>query len=507
MSSPSIKSRFLVSFASNILRGILSFATSLVFARGLGPDLYGNYIFILSSFMATVFLLDLGTSKAFFTFLSQKQRGFVYIIYYSIWQGIQFVSSVLMIWLIMPGEWISTIWVGQERELIVLGFVAVFLQHSAWKTMVSIGESLRMTHRLQFMNICLAGALLLLAGGVWLAGALTIKLIFLFIAGEYLVAILLAIKVFSLRTLDGEPFNFKDTLSQYRLYCTPLILISIFGFMDHFLDRWLLQYFGGSVEQGFFGIASQFSVVCLVGATSMVNIFWKEIAEAKENNNLEVIHSLFQKASRLLYMLAAVVSGFLIPWSTDIVRLFLGADYEGSVIVLAIMFLSPLHQSLSYFLETLFLATEKNRSLLNIKYIFWGINIPVSYFILAKSTSVLPGLDLGATGMALKVVVLQVIIVNLMIWWVSKEFNWGFDWAFQVVGLGATLSLGWLAYEIPMGLADYVSFSLFFKFGLSFLIYVLMIVVFLWRFPWVAGVSRGEIRTQIIQLKYLIGRN
>ena len=88
-----VKSRFMVSLLTNVLRGFLSFITILILARGLGPASYGDFAFLMGSFVAIKTLLDLGTSSAFYTFLSQKPRGSYFILIYIIWNPEAFAKG------------------------------------------------------------------------------------------------------------------------------------------------------------------------------------------------------------------------------------------------------------------------------------------------------------------------------------------------------------------------------------------------------------------------------
>lgn len=478
----------------------------MIIARSLGPEFYGDYTFLLSSFIAVMFLLDMGTSKAFFTFISQKPRGFVYILYYAIWKVFQFIVSVLLIGLVLPDDWLGAIWLGKERTLLLLAFAAIFLQQSAWQTIVSIGESLRMTHRLQWMNIALAGAFFVFVAGVWLTNLLTVRIIFMFIVFEYVLALGIAVKLFSIHKLKGEPLHFQSAINQYVVYCAPLVLFSVFGFGSQFADRWFLQKFGGSVEQGFYSVAYQFVAVCSITERSLSNIFWREIAEAHENSDVDRVRRLYQKASRLLYFGTAVMCGFLIPWSEDIIQLFLGGDFKGSVLPLVIMFLFPIHQSLSNTTDSLFLAAGKTKAQLYLGCVFWAVSIPVSYFVLAPRNAALTGLESGALGMALKIVILQIIIVNSKVWWISRDFKWKFDWVHQVVGLGGPLLLSWIAYEIIMGIGSFVSMGLILKVGAALILYSLMVGIFIWKLPWVAGMSQDEIKSETMKLRAYVVR-
>ena len=74
MLKTSIRSRFIFTVGTNFFRSLLSFITGILLARLLGPESYGNMAFLMGSFMGVLSLLNMGSSSAFFTFMSQKTR-------------------------------------------------------------------------------------------------------------------------------------------------------------------------------------------------------------------------------------------------------------------------------------------------------------------------------------------------------------------------------------------------------------------------------------------------
>ena len=75
MPNCSISPRFIISTLGNILRSGLAFITTLIIARDLRPQEYGNYAFLLGSFISVTMLIGPGSSNAFQTFVSQKELG------------------------------------------------------------------------------------------------------------------------------------------------------------------------------------------------------------------------------------------------------------------------------------------------------------------------------------------------------------------------------------------------------------------------------------------------
>ena len=504
MLNPSLKSRFIISLFYNIFRGAVSFLTGLVIARGLGPENYGDFFFLLGCFMASRQLLDLGSSQAFYTFMSQKPRGKIFVASYAGWQLVQFLIPLLFIGLLVPAEWVEQIWVGQERTLVVLAFAAVYMRQNAWQMMTHIGESARLTHRVQWMNLVITAIHFLLVLWIWQIKWLSAKFLFGLIVLEYLAAVTIAYRVFFVHKLEDQPFDWKAVFWEYRIYCVPLVFSSLIGFVDEFADRWLLQNFGGSLEQGFYGIAYQFAAVSMLATISILNIFWKEISEEHEKQNMERVRILYQKVSRFLFMVSAFLGGFLIPWAEDIIRLFLGPDYIKSVSAFSIMLIYPAYQSLGQINGVMLAATGKTKTQLFLRAIFMAINIPVLYWVLAPEDAWVRGLGLGSTGVALKVAGLAILKVNIFTWWISREFKWKFEWTYQVVGIVGAFGFGWIAFETVQWADSFLMMSLPIRSGFAFILDAVMMGMFIWRLPWAVGLTRDEIKIHFFQILHFL---
>ena len=500
MSTPSLKARFKFSLVSNACRGIMTFLTGLLIARGLGPEKYGDFVFLLGSFMALRQLLDLGSSRAFFTFMSQKIRDKLFVGSFVVWQLVQFFLPLLAISFIFPGKWIDGIWMGQEKNIVVLAFIAVFMRQNAWQMMIHIGESYRLTYRVQLMNLAIAVLHFILVVSLWQINWLSIKILFGLIILEYLISIGVGYRVLFVGKLESKEFDGKKVLNDYKLYCGPLIIYSLIGFSYEFADRWLLQKFGGSLEQGFYGVAYQFAAVGLLATISILNILWKEISEALEKEDLERVRTLYFKVSRLLFMMGAFLSCFLVPWATDIIKLLLGDEFVKSAPVLCIMFLYPIHQTLGQINGVMLLATGRTKIKALIGGLIMAISIPITYWVLAPSNAWIPGLGLGSIGIALKMVLIQILGVNLTIWWIARYYKWKFDWVYQVFGLVVGLGIGFMAFWLSQQVIMDVKSILIIKMSVAFFVYTSGMALFVWFFPWVAGLTRHELKGEFLKL-------
>lgn len=497
----SVKSRFGVSIASNVLRGAVTFVTGLAVARALGPQEYGSFAFLIGSFTAIKQLLDCGTSSAFFTFISQKPRGRAFFASYAAWLALQFALPLAAIALILPEQFVAVLWVKHDRNIVLLAFIAVFMQQQAWQTMMQVGESMRRTAFVQLLSLGLALLHLAIIVLLWQARMLSVSLLFILTIAEYLVATYIAIRVlFKLSAEAAGEFSWSATLREYRAYCVPLILYSWVGFANVYIENWLLQLFGGSVEQAYFAVGSQFSAGCRVATSAMLHIFWKEIAEAHKAGNLVRVEYLYRRVSRFLFMVSAAISGLLVPWSAQIAGAILGPSFVAGASVLAVMLLYPLHASLGQIVGTMYLATGRNTPQVIIGIVSMTLSIPLTYFLLAPADLAVPGLALGGMGMAIKMVGTTVITTNVMAWWLARQYRWSFSWQHQFVATAACLGLGWLGWRVAQLAGGLLQLNLPTEFALGAIAYALMLAAYLWLHPAIIGMGRDELQTYMRRL-------
>jgi O-antigen/teichoic acid export membrane protein len=499
----SARSRFLFTVGMNVLRAGIGFATGMLVARWLGPSLFGDMSFLLGTFAGVRTLLDMGTSAAFFTFLSQRPRSRRFVQSFLGWLLAQFVIPLLAIGLLFPSRWIASIWSGEPRSLVVIAFIAAFMQLSVWPVAQQAGESQRRTYLVQAIGVGIVLLHLAAVIALWRLGVLGLYAILAAIAIEYSFAAALALSRFNFAP-ESEDEKAERLLHKYMLYCYPLIPYAAAGFASQFADRWLLQRYGGGVQQAFYSVGAQIASIALIATTSVLNIFWKEIAEAHHRSDHERTRNLYRRVTRLLFFLGAVVAGFLIPWSEFLLRILLGAAYSGGATALMLMLLYPIHQSMGQITGTMMYATERVGQQVAIGTGTMLFGIITTYLVLAPSTAAIPGLGLASTGLALKMVVTQILSANLLAFAIARAFKWPFDWIFQPVVLIGCVFLGGVA-EFAINHAVTPSVPILVRLGMAAGIYLVMIIAFVFVTPDLAGLSREEVVRDLNKIRMTLG--
>lgn len=467
-------------------------------ARGLGASGYGDLNFLLGSFAAIAVLLEMGTSSAFYTFISARRRGSGFFAIYTGWLAAQFVVTLGVIGLLLPAAAVHRIWLGHERGIVLLTFAASFGMNQGWTMVIQLGEALRRTVLVQTLSVVQAAAHLglILVASRW--GLLTVANVAGLLLAEYLLLSLvfgprLVRACLADRPADGDgPWR---VVEEFRRYCAPLVVYAWVSFFYAFADRWLLQRFGGATQQAFFSIGQQFASISLLAATSVLRVFWKEVAEARQHGDTAKALRLYHSLCRGLYFVGAWISCLLIPYSREIVHWTLGSEYDLAWPTLAVMFLFPIHQAIGQLSGTYFYASADTRSYARIGLATMALSLPVTYLVLASRTAAIPGLELGAIGLATKLVALQAVGVSLQTIMITGRWAWARESGYQVTMLAALLigaaGLKWALSLVAssLGLA-----APWWTFAPAALLYLLASLAMVWSLPRLAGLNRDQLR-------------
>ncbi len=131
--------------------------------------------------------------------------------------------------------------------------------------------------------------------------------------------------------------------------------------------------------------------------------------------------------------------------------------------------------------------------------------LPVLYFALAPTTGEkIPGLGLGAIGMACYMVLTSVVAVNIQAWVIARHNGWKYDWLYQAIGIPLTIVLGYCA-KIATGLILDVEgseiVSLIVPILSTCVIYLITILAMIWLLPWLVGMEKEEMKNLLSKLR------
>jgi O-antigen/teichoic acid export membrane protein len=240
----------------------------------------------------------------------------------------------------------------------------------------------------------------------------------------FLVALFfLLIIAFKSFPLGEKSSSIKDTAYEFKDFSLPLFLSSTITIVTILGERWLLQIFGGIAAQGYYSLGINLSAICMLLTGSMAPLLTREYAIAYEKNDKTKLIHLYSKFIPLFYVITAVIACFLAVHGDWLAPLIGGVDFHEAALPVTLIGLSTIHQTYGQLSGELMSATDRTRELGGIAIFIAILGLPFTYFLLAPQQYW--GLDLGATGLAIKLLIVQITSVNIQLWFNTRYLNIG----------------------------------------------------------------------------------
>lgn len=119
----SLKKRYIYKLVINIFGLFIGLVTQAIIPRGLGPKAYGDFSFLSNFFNKIVGFLDMGTSIAFYTKLSQRQKDIGIITFYVGFAIIVSIVLFLFVLIVSFTPFTKKIWPDQFMYFVYLAAI------------------------------------------------------------------------------------------------------------------------------------------------------------------------------------------------------------------------------------------------------------------------------------------------------------------------------------------------------------------------------------------------
>ena len=497
MTIDSLKKRYLAKLFANLVGLIISVVTESIIPRGLGPRAYGDFSFLSNFFVRVVNFLDMGTSTGFYTKLSQRQWDFGLVSFYLSFAGIVSFLLIIFVGCIDVTGAYTTLMPGQKLFYI---YLAVFCGMLSWVSQIldKMADAYGVTVSTEIARIIQRGLGLALILALFFSNRLNLTNFFFY---HYFILIFLALAFISVMGRKGHSLrrSWKLTLDQIKAYTKefynyshPLFIYALVGMIVGILERWMLQKFSGSVEQGFYGLSYQIGAVCFLFTSAMTPLITREFAISFGKKDLREMARLFRRYIPMLYAIAAYFACFIAVQADKVTFIMGGAKFHQATLAVTIMAFYPIHQTYGQLSGAVFFATGQTALYRNIGVVFMLIGLPIAYFLIAPAEKF--GLNTGATGLAIKMVGVQFIVVNVQLYFNSKHLGLNF-WLYVGHQIGCVvflLSLAGIAASIVEPLSC-LSESLVAKFVVCGALYSALVAISVMIFPMLFGLTRGDI--------------
>ena len=505
MQEDSLAKRYTSKLAANLTAIPIALVTQAVVPRGLGPAHYGTFTFLTSFFLEVINFFDAGTSIAFFTKLSRRLEEKQLVRFY--WGFVGFVSIVVatVTGLMFALGLQTLIWPGQEVLFIWLSLVWALL---TWYGLVvgKIVDAYGFTVKAEMIRVIQKAIGLSLILVLLVASQFNLWTFFAshFTALGFLIlgwAALLRRRHIEL--IPSQPVGqilASRYIREFMNYSLPLLTYSSIGMMVALLDRWLLQKFAGSVQQGFYGLSYQIASISLVFTTAMTPLLTREFSIAHASHDPEKMRSLFKRYLPMLYAVSAFLGIFLAVQSSNIAFIFGGKDFHGASMAIGLMALYPIHQTYGQLSGSVFFATGQTSLYRNI-----GVTIMLSGIVFTIWLIGPPevfGLNLGSSGLALKMIIVQLLAVNIQLWFNTKYLELSFS-RFIWHQFYVALIFGTIAFTTSVLIDSLVSHGIV-AFVISGSIYVIACLTTVFAAPEMVSMTRSELVQQLQKIKSVL---
>ena len=267
----SLRKRYVYKLSTNLIGLVISLVTQAIIPRGLGPRAYGDFNFLTNFFNQIVGFLDMGTSICFYTKLSQRPREVSLVSFYLFFSGLVSLTVIGFVSIIQGTYTGGLIWPNQKIIYIYLAAVWGIL---TWfvKVLNKMADAYGITVSTEIARMVQKVLGLILIILLFVFHQLQLANFFFY---HYVIMAFLILTFSWIMKRTGHSLKqgwklsvdrVKTYIREFYQYSNPLFVFALVGLIVGIFDRWLLQVFSGSVEQGFFGLSYQIGFLCFLYA-------------------------------------------------------------------------------------------------------------------------------------------------------------------------------------------------------------------------------------------------
>lgn len=492
-----LRKRYAFKLSANFISSGISAVIQLMVPRSLGPAVYGNFGFMTAFFDNVINSVDVGSSYWFYTKLSQKKEDKKILFFY------RMVMAVI-IFLVLGFVFIATItdinqkiWIDQNKQIIYLAVIysiMFWVLHINTRIMDAYGltvnaEKARIIQRI--IALCIILVLFVLQ---------KLNLVTFFAYHYFIIALLLLFYAVIARR-SGYPIYYmakinkeegKYYLKDLYKYIYPLAIYTVVGLVVGILDRWLLQKFGGSIQQGYFTLSFKISAIISLFTVSMTPLLMREFSIAFGKKDIKNMRTMFRRYLPVMYALAAYLSCFVAAQYDKIVLIVGGNQYKEAGLVLMIMAFFPIHQTYGQLTSTIYYATGQTKLYRNIGIAGLALGLPMVYFLLAPGS--IFGLDMGAVGLAIKMVIVNIVTVNIWLYFNTRFLKLSFGkFLLHQLGSVAIMIAAALLSRLGTDRIPHIGSNVILAFLFSGVVYTIILVLIVNHFPKLLGMDRESL--------------
>ena len=447
---------------------MLTVILGILVPRVIGPEEYGNYSYIISTYAFLFQILLFSSNTAYIYFISKKKHKIenLNLFYFIFLTLVVLIIIFISLFSFSSDAGLLYLWNGvNDIKILTLGLIFGLLLNFQQR-LIDFSDATSQTIKSEkirlFSKFVLAVFVILFIclNFFDIKGYFILNIFSILI---FIVAYLRSIKIKINKFYKNELF---EILNDFYKYLKPLFIFAVVSSVYSYFGKYVLQFSSGSLAQGYFNFAFQITMIPIGFIYSLMSVFLSDMTKLNNKNDINGLKNIFNFAVEKLFVVHAVFSIFLIINTNEIVLLLVGESYLNSVPAIKVLSIFSLFNTLGMISSNIFYSTARNKlySNINTSIMFFGILFYVFYYF---SSSKLNALNLS-------IIMLFIYSIRLF---VQLIYNLNFMKIKKIIFFFNLFKLCLLVLLI-IYFVKILSLKLFYNFSLSILILILVNFVF-----------------------------
>ena len=492
--------RYIIKLLSSVVIAGLNIIIQLLLPRALSVEEYGYYSYNLNIFTSVVVMANLSASNALVSRFSKRNEEIGYVRFYLKFFAV--MALVLNIGLFVLYSFLPRVrdsFGGQTIGTVILALVSYIVTKLLSDT-ISVYDATAISRFPAMMQMLLKVLMSVAVVGGYFLGILDLRLFYIFLSlitgGIVLLLLLLYSKDHKKRFAVRYDRGIKIYLKEYYEFCKPLVLATVIAQAVVIIMNYSLMHYSGVTEQAMFGAAWQLNALLAYVFQPYAELLKREFAVLAEDG-VKLKDRLIQSI-RIMFFVTAYFAVFIAVFAGVILPILYGDKYAGAVTVVQLVMLYTVYQAIGQVSGAFFIACEWTRA--NAVFTVSAQVLTLIFVFLFQIPNPLFPDSLGANGIALNYVLVNVINVAMMIGYILNRLK-GRIASEMIMQLGTLFIL-----LLPAALLYALTGLLFVADGMIFLIlrvffagvlYTAAAVLVIWVKPDIIGVTREAIRDRL----------
>lgn len=488
----SFAKRYATKFLTSVLGIFLSTISAGIVPRSLGPKHYGDYSFLTNIFSQVIDFLDMKASTCLYVKLSRNQKDLLIIRFYSLFTILIILILVIGTWCITSNQVLLNAFLPAQQirfvYLAVIFAITLFIHQKFANIMDAFGATV-FSEKINFLLRAI-GVLLVLI--FFMFKTLDLYLYFYINIATSLAFVLIIL--FYLKKVSFAPITdlklIKNYTKVFYQYCAPLVVYMIIGLLSGYFDRWILQKYGGSVQQGYYTFAFNISSMSLFAVSTMYLLFTRDLSVLIGKNDINAAAKLFDKYVPSLYVIVAYFSCFLFFQADNVINIFAGRDYKGASLTLKILSMYPLVSTFSMMSGAVIYATGRTVIYRNLSFVFAPLGALVNILLISP----IAGISMGAAGLGIATISIEFIGVVIVFYLNSRYLKISFrKYLFHMIYIPAIFLACAGAASCFVNLSYFKHIGVLFSILIPGMIYSITFITIIFLYPKLVFKERHEI--------------